>query len=129
MSAQVGGGRPAWVFRLDDESQGIGRELGAGIRTRIFAGEQAMLSVVRIEPHTTGALHSHPEEQWGVLLEGECVRIQGEEEWPMRAGDFWHTPGGVRHGIRTGERGATVLDVFAPPRAEYRRPGRGFGGR
>ncbi len=119
--------RPDWIFNLDDASLGIERVLGDGIRTRIFAGEQAMLSVVRIDPHTTGRLHSHPEEQWGVLLAGECVRIQGGEEFMARAGDFWHTPGGVEHGVRTGKHPATVLDVFSPPRPEYRKAGSGFG--
>ncbi len=119
-------GKQAWVFNIDDDRQGIGRELAEGITTRIFCGEQAMLSVVRIEPHTRGKVHSHREEQWGLLLEGECVRIQGDEEVAMRAGDFWHTPSGVSHGIRTGDVGATVLDVFSPPREEYRKPGRGF---
>jgi len=116
-----------WVFNLADAAQGITRKLGEGITTRIFPGQHAMLSVVRIEPHATGTVHSHPQEQWGVLLEGECVRIQGGEERAMRAGDFWHTPGGVSHGIRTGALGATVLDIFSPPREEYRESGQGFG--
>lgn len=120
-------GSDPWVFNLHDLSQGIQRQLGEGISTRIFAGEQAMLSVVTIEPHATGTVHSHPQEQWGVLLEGECVRIQGGEEIPMKAGDFWHTPGGVAHGIRTGDSRAVVLDIFAPPREEYRKSGSGFG--
>lgn len=119
--------RPDWIFNLDDSSRGIARELGEGITTRIFAGEHAMLSVVRIEPHTTGRIHSHPEEQWGVLLAGECVRVQGGEEFLVRAGDFWHTPGGVEHGVRTADHAATVLDVFSPPRPEYRKSGSGFG--
>jgi hypothetical protein len=42
-------------------------------------------------------------------------------------GEFWHTPGGVEHGIYTGESGAVVLDIFSPPREEYRRAGSGFG--
>ena len=116
-----------WVFNLDDAAQGIARKLGEGITTRIFPGDQAMLSVVRIEPHSTGTLHSHPQEQWGVLLEGALVRIQGGEEVAMKAGDFWRTPGGVEHSVRTGDEGALVLDVFAPPRDEYRKPGEGFG--
>ena len=116
-----------WVHNLDDETQGIARKLGEGITTRIFPGDQAMLSVVRIEPHSTGTLHSHPQEQWGVLLEGALVRIQGGEEVAMKAGDFWRTPGGVEHSVRTGDEGALVLDVFAPPRDEYRKPGEGFG--
>ncbi|HEY7675856.1 MAG TPA: cupin domain-containing protein [Candidatus Methylomirabilis sp.] len=118
---------PPWLFHLADEARGIPRKLGEGITTRIFVGDRAMLSVVRIAPHSTGAVHSHPEEQWGVLLEGRCVRIQAGEEVEVGAGAFWHTPGGVPHGIRTGAVGALVLDVFAPPRDSYRRAGEGFG--
>ncbi len=81
-----------WVFNLNDEAQGIARKLGEGITTRIFPGDQAMLSIVRIAPHSASTLHSHPQEQWGVLLEG-----------------------------------ALVLDIFAPPRDEYRKAGEGFG--
>ena len=117
----------SWVFNLHDLSQGIRRQLGEGISTRIFVGDQAMLSVVTIEPNATGTVHSHPQEQWGVLLEGECVRIQGDEEILMKAGDFWHTPAGVPHGIRTGDSRAVVLDIFSPPRDEYRKSGSGFG--
>ena len=116
-----------WVFNLDDAAQGIARKLGEGITTRIFPGDQAMLSIVRIEPHSQGTLHSHPQEQWGVLLEGALVRIQDGQEVAMKAGDFWRTPGGVEHSVRTGDEGAVVLDIFAPPRDEYRKAGEGFG--
>jgi quercetin dioxygenase-like cupin family protein len=118
---------PDWVFNLHDEAQGIPRKLAEGITTRIFPGDQAMISVVRIEPHSQGTLHSHPQEQWGVLLEGALVRIQGGEEVAATAGDFWRTPGGVEHSVRTGDEGAVVLDVFAPPRDEYKKAGEGFG--
>lgn len=119
--------RPEWVFNLYDDSQGIKRKLAEGIVTRIFPGRNVMLSVVRIEPNSTGTIHSHPEEQWGVLLEGECVRIQNGQEVRMKPGDFWVSPGGVEHGVRTGAMGATVLDIFSPPREEYRKAGEGFG--
>lgn len=127
MSAPDRSDSSRWVYNLHELSQGIERTLAEGITTRIFPGEQAMLSVVRIEPHCEGTVHSHPQEQWGVLLEGECVRIQGDEEIRMKAGDFWHTPGGVPHGIRTSDSAALVLDIFAPPRDEYRKSGKGFG--
>ena len=116
-----------WVFNLHDPLQGIQRQLGEGITTRIFVGDNVMLSVVHIAPHSSGTVHSHPQEQWGVLLEGECVRIQGDEEVQMKAGDFWRTPGGVAHGIRTADSAATVLDIFSPPREEYKKAGQGFG--
>ena len=116
-----------WVFQLAGDERGIKRKLAEGVNTSIFPGENVMLSVVRVDPHATGSVHSHPEEQWGVLLEGRCTRIQGGEEVEATAGDFWHTPGGVSHGVRTGAEGAVILDIFSPPRAEYRQAGSGFG--
>jgi hypothetical protein len=55
------------------------------------------------------------------------VRIQGGAEVAVRPHDFWRTPGGILHTIRAGKDGARVLDIFSPPRAEYRAPGSGFG--
>lgn len=112
---------------LDNPGDGLFRELGEGLTTYIFAGEQAMLSIVSVEPGCKGTLHHHPEEQWGVLLEGSAIRVQGDEEIPIKKGDFWRTPGNVPHTIIAGPDGARVLDIFSPPRAEYRKPGKGFG--
>ena len=112
---------------LNDPSDGLFRELAPGLTTRIFAGEGAMLSIVEIAPGAEGKLHSHPEEQWGVMLEGSGTRVQGDEEIAVSKGDFWRTPGGVPHTMRAGANGARILDIFAPPRAEYRVPGSGFG--
>ena len=86
-----------------------------------------MLSVVTLAPHAEGKMHHHPEEQWGVLLEGSAVRMQGGEEIAVSKGDFWRTPGNVPHTMRAGPEGARVLDIFSPPRPEYRKPGSGFG--
>ena len=114
-------------FNIDDPAQGIARTLAPGITTRVFPGDQAMLSVVRLEPSTEGTLHHHPEEQWGVMLEGSAVRTQDGREFAVKKGDFWWTPGGVPHTIKAGPEGAVILDVFSPPREEYRKPGAGFG--
>ena len=114
-------------FNIDNMSQGIARTLTDGITTRIFSGEKAMISVVRIEPNATGAIHSHPQEQWGLMIEGSAIRIQDDEKIPVKKGDFWVSPGGIEHGVIGGPDGAVILDVFSPPRDEYTRPGSGFG--
>lgn len=118
--------RPDTFFNFADLSAGIARTLTDGITTRVFPGDQAMLSVVSFEPESEGSIHSHPEEQWGILLEGSGVRIQDGVDVPVGAGDFWCTPGGVAHGFRAGPDGAKVLDIFAPPREAYRKSGSGF---
>jgi quercetin dioxygenase-like cupin family protein len=117
----------AEFHNLQKPDDGLYRELAEGVTTRIFAGEQAMLSVVTIAPNASGTLHHHPEEQWGVCLEGSAVRIQGGEEIEVKKGDFWRTPGNVPHTMRAGADGCRVLDIFSPPRPEYRKAGKGFG--
>ena len=116
-------------FNLHDLSQGISRDLADGVRTRIFPRENVMVSVVRISPNRAGEIHSHPQEQWGIMLEGSGVRIQDGVEHEVSSGDFWQTPGNIPHGFRGGPEGALILDIFSPPRDEYRKTGSGFGTR
>lgn len=114
--------KASWVFQLHADERAIAHQFKSGLEANIFVGEKIMLSVVRCGPHSIGPLHSHPEEQWGVLLEGECVRIQNDEEVLVEVGDLWHTPGGVPHGVRAGANGCVILDIFSPPRAALMGP-------
>ena len=116
-------------FNLHDMGQGISRTLADGLDARIFPGENAMLSVVHIGPNKSGQVHKHVQEQWGVMLEGSGVRTQDGIDHDVRAGDFWRTPSNVSHGLKAGPEGAVVLDIFSPPRDEYRQAGSGFGNR
>jgi len=113
-------------FSVDSSEGGVPRELAPGITTTVFSGEQAMFSIVRFEPGARGTLHHHPEEQWGFCLSGSGVRLQGEEEVTVKPGDFWRTPGNLPHTMQAGDEGMAVIDVFAPPRKEYRKAGSGF---
>jgi quercetin dioxygenase-like cupin family protein len=105
---------------LEDLSDGLLRELAPGLTTRIYSGDQAMLSIVTVAPGASGTLHHHPEEQWGVLLEGTAIRVQGDEKIAVKKGDFWRTPANVPHNIVAGPAGCKVLDIFSPPRREYK---------
>jgi quercetin dioxygenase-like cupin family protein len=114
-------------YNLNDGTHGQLRDLAPGLSARVFVGDHSMLSLVTFEPNGEGEIHSHPEEQWGVLLEGDGVRTQEGKEHPVKAGDFWRTPGGVPHGFRAGPDGARILDIFSPRREAYKKPGAGFG--
>ncbi len=113
-------------FNLDALAGGIDRNLAPGIDTTIFSGDLAMISVVRFEPGSKGEIHSHPEEQWGLCQSGTGVRIQDGKRVHVAAGDFWLTPGGIKHGMEAGEKGLVVVDIFAPPRGSYKTEGSGF---
>ncbi len=117
---------PQTLFNIESKDGGIERELAPGITTTIFPGEQAMISIVRIEPNTKGTLHYHPEEQWGYCISGSGTRFQNGEEFEVKPGDFWLTPSNVPHTVQSGPNGLVVFDVFAPPREAYTKPGSGF---
>ena len=114
-------------FNIDNLEGGVKRALSDGMTATVFAGDQAMISIVEAAPGAKGSIHSHPQEQWGFLLEGSGTRIQDGKRIAVTKGMFWRTPGGVEHGFEAGPDGAKVIDVFAPPRDDYRTAGAGFG--
>jgi len=80
--------RPDTFFNFKDLSAGIARTLASGLETRVFPGDRAMFSIVAVEPNCQESIHAHPEEQWGVMLEGSGVRIQDGVDVPVSVGDF-----------------------------------------
>jgi len=115
------------LYQLDNPQGGVERKLAEGLSTQIFAGDLSMLSIVSVGPGAMGEMHQHPEEQWGVVLEGSATRYQGDIEFEIKKGDFYRTPPNVAHTMKGGPQGARVLDIFAPIRQEYLKPGEGFG--
>jgi quercetin dioxygenase-like cupin family protein len=87
----------------------------------VFPGVHAMLSVVTLEPDAVSPVHSHPNKQWGVCLEGEWIRVQDGVEHRVKAGEFWQTPPNVPHGGRALGCAAWCSTSSRPPREEYRR--------
>ena len=114
-------------FNIAEMGEGTPRVLSEGVTTTIYHGKEAMISIVKFEPHASGNLHHHEEEQWGYLIEGSATRIHGDEEVEIKKGDFWRIPSNTPHTMTAGPDGAIVFDVFAPPRKAYLKPGKGFG--
>lgn len=96
------------------------RELAPGVRTRLVWGERIMLSFLDMAPHSTVPEHAHVHEQMGVVLEGELELQIGEERRLLGPNDTYLIPSQVRHAAWTHERACRLLDVFSPPRDEYK---------
>jgi len=91
-----------------------------GFLARVVCGENMMFSHVTLEPHSVASLHTHAQEQMGIILEGEFEMTIGKETRLLREGDMYQVPPNVTHGGLTHDEPAMILDVFSPPREKYK---------
>jgi quercetin dioxygenase-like cupin family protein len=92
-----------------------------GITIRTVWGERIMLSFLDFaEAGATVPLHQHEHEQMGMGLEGEFELVIGGESRIVRAGDAYLIPSDVEHSATAVGGPARALDIFSPPREEYK---------
>lgn len=94
-------------------------ELAPGAIGRPLVGERMMMNVIDLAPGADVALHSHPHEQIGIVLEGVMTMTIAGETRDVGPKQGFVVPGGVEHGGRAGPGGATVIDVFEPVREDF----------
>ena len=99
---------------------GARHQLFAGVDARVVWGEQLMLSLVRLEQRSVVAEHDHPHEQMGLVIEGQAEFFIGDERRVLGPGEMYFIPGGVRHKVIALDAPVQALDVFNPPREEYK---------
>jgi quercetin dioxygenase-like cupin family protein len=97
-----------------------GKGIAPGSEIRVAFGAKIMLSFVSIQPGAVIPLHSHPHEQGGVCLEGSFEFTIGDEMRIVKKGEGWMLPGGVAHSVRGLSTAASALDIFCPPREDYK---------
>ena len=90
-----------------------------GIAARLVSGERITLAVVELDPGAVVAEHRHENEQLGLVLHGSMAFRVGDEERELGPGDTWTIPANTPHQAVAGPEGAVVIDVFAPPRADW----------
>jgi len=94
-------------------------KLREGIIARAVNGERLTMAVVDLEPHIALPEHRHENEQLGFILSGSMTMHIGGEVRTLRAGDTYTIPSNVPHDASAGPEGCTVVDVFAPIRADW----------
>jgi quercetin dioxygenase-like cupin family protein len=95
-------------------------ELADGVAFRPVFGKNLMLNFVSFGPGRGFPTHAHPEEQLGMVLEGEMEWTIGSETRLLRKGSIYVVPANVPHEGHTMGGGCLVLDVFSPPRSGFR---------
>ena len=91
-----------------------------GTRIRPMWGDRVMMVIVDIDEDAEVPTHSHPHEQTGTVLKGTMELEIGDESRVLTQGDFYVIPGGVEHAARPVGGPCTALDIFSPPREEYK---------
>jgi quercetin dioxygenase-like cupin family protein len=88
-----------------------------GVHIQPVPGAQILLCRVTFEPDSEAPVHTHDEEQMGIVLSGSGDFDLDGEVRRVGPGDTYHAPPGVPHGLVSGPEGCVVIDVFSPPRA------------
>ncbi|MEC9439382.1 MAG: cupin domain-containing protein [Chloroflexota bacterium] len=96
------------------------RNLAPGVTIKTMWGENIMMSLVEMDANSEVPLHSHPNEQAGMVLEGSFEFTIGEQKKVVSAGEYYIIPGGVEHQVIVGDSAAKALDIFSPPREDYK---------
>ena len=104
-----------------DSSKIERKEAAPGLVIRTFWGERIMISLVESPPQADPPAHSHPDhEQAGIVVQGEYDMTIGDERRRLKPGDAYVIPPGVEHQLHGLEGPALAIDVFSPPREEYK---------
>ena len=94
-----------------------------GLETTILTGlhgEKMMMVLNATLPVHTVPLHSHPQEQIGMVYSGKAILRIGDQERVVQKGDFYCIPANVPHSDTTiGDEPFVMLDIFYPVRKDF----------
>jgi quercetin dioxygenase-like cupin family protein len=94
-------------------------ELVKGSNSRLIAGEQSMISFLKMDAHSYFAPHRHKQEQIMIVLDGYCDEIIEGKLYRVKKGDVIVLPPNIEHGAYIGDQDVQVIDVFGDVRSDY----------
>lgn len=102
-----------------EDNQLAWQDLGGGVQRKILSyDERVMMVKVAFEKGAIGTLHHHYHTQISHVDSGVFEVEIGGEKKVLKAGDVFHAPPDVIHGVVCLEKGV-LLDVFSPMREDF----------
>jgi len=90
-----------------------------GSTSHLVKSGRAIISFLTMEAGSVFELHSHPEEQIMIVIEGYCDEVIDGKIYRVGPGDVIYLPPNVEHGAFLRDVDCKVIDVFIPSRADY----------
>jgi quercetin dioxygenase-like cupin family protein len=92
-----------------------------GAVARAVHGRAITMAIVDVDAGVDVPTHQHANEQVGFVLRGSIVMTVDGEERELQVGETYVIHGDTPHKAVGGPDGASVVDVFSPPRADWER--------
>jgi quercetin dioxygenase-like cupin family protein len=96
-------------------------ELVPGSLSHIVSGKNAQISFLVMKAHSVFELHSHPEEQIMIVVDGSCDEIIENKIYHVVKGDVIHLPSNIKHGAFIKDEDCKAIDIFCPVRSDYKK--------
>lgn len=106
------------AIRWDAESQ---RAVAPGISAAVRTGAALSAAVYHLGRDAHVPAHSHPNEEFGQILDGSLSLRVGGDTTELVAGEGFLVPGNVTHEADAGRDGCILLECYAPPRDPFGR--------
>lgn len=88
--------------------------------TLLFVTTKNMLvSFLTMKAGSVFNLHTHPQEQFMIVIEGFCDEVIGDKIYRVEAGEVIHLPAGIPHGAFLRDIDCKAIDIFVPSREDY----------
>jgi quercetin dioxygenase-like cupin family protein len=104
---------------FDDIREIVPLKVWEGVIAHAVQGKEATLAALELDPDIEVPEHLHVNEQTGILLRGSVRFTIGEETKDLVPGSTWVIPADVPHSVHAGPEGAFIVELFAPPRADW----------
>ncbi len=79
----------------------------------VFWGDDISMGRNVLPPGELVPMHSHPEDQYSLILSGECDVVCGGEEFHLTPGGICFAPSNMEHSLKMwDESEVVILDIF-----------------
>ena len=91
-----------------------------GVLARVVNGDRLSIGFVDIDPNAQVPENTHENEQVGFVLRGSVTMVVEGQSRELRVGETYTIASQVPHSAKAGADGVSVVDVFAPVRADWK---------